>query len=90
MIFRQEVIGQFHCKSLLSLEIAKAEDIVAEPIITEYRSAQERAWTWLQMMYSCYCNTMETTIIRIFIRLEKRKCSHVERQGVWVHLKHVN
>ena len=32
MTFRQEVIGQFHCKSLLSLEIEKAEDIVAEPI----------------------------------------------------------
>ena len=32
MTFRQEVIGQFHCKSLLSLEIEKVEDIVAEPM----------------------------------------------------------
>ena len=37
MTFRQEVIGQFHCKSLLSLEIAKAEDIVAEPIKRRYQ-----------------------------------------------------
>ena len=32
MIFRQEVIEQFHCKLLPSLEIAKAEAIVVEPI----------------------------------------------------------
>ena len=32
MIFRQEVIEQFHCKFLPSLEIAKAEAIVVEPI----------------------------------------------------------
>ena len=32
MIFRQEVIERFHCKLLPSLEIAKAEAIVVEPI----------------------------------------------------------
>ena len=32
MIFRQEVIEQFHCKLLPSLKIAKAEAIVVEPI----------------------------------------------------------
>ena len=31
MIFRQEVIGQFHCKLLLSSESAKAEAIVVDP-----------------------------------------------------------
>ena len=30
MIFRREVIGQFHCKLLLSSESAKAEAIVVE------------------------------------------------------------
>ena len=56
---------------------------------TGYRSAQERAWTLLQMLYFFYWNTMETTIGRIFRRWEKRKCNHVERQGVWVNLKHM-
>ena len=32
MIFRLEVIGQFHCKLLLSSEIVKAEAIVVEPV----------------------------------------------------------
>ena len=32
MIFRREVIGQFHCKLLLTSEIAKAEAIVVEPV----------------------------------------------------------
>ena len=32
MIFRREVIGQFHCKLLLSSEIAKAKAIVIEPV----------------------------------------------------------
>ena len=31
MIFRREVIGQFHCKLLLSSESAKAEAIVVDP-----------------------------------------------------------
>ena len=31
MIFRREVTGKFHCKLLLSSEIAKAEAIVFEP-----------------------------------------------------------
>ena len=29
MVFHREVIGQFHCKLLLSLEIAKTEAMVA-------------------------------------------------------------
>ena len=32
MIFRLEVIGQFHCKLLLSSEIVKAEAGVVEPV----------------------------------------------------------
>ena len=32
MIFRREVTEQFHCKLLPSLEIAKAEAIVVEPV----------------------------------------------------------
>ena len=32
MIFRREVIEQFHCKLLLSSEIAKAKAIVVEPV----------------------------------------------------------
>ena len=32
MIFRREVIGQFHSKLLLSSEIAKAKAIVVEPV----------------------------------------------------------
>ena len=35
MTFRREVIGQFHCKLLLSSEIAKEEVIVVEPIKRE-------------------------------------------------------
>ena len=31
-VFRREVIGQFHCKLLLSPESAKAEVIVVEPV----------------------------------------------------------
>ena len=51
------------------------------------RKAQERARTSLQMMHFCYYNVMETTIDRIFLQWEKCKYSHVERRGVWVHLK---
>ena len=32
MIFRREVIGQFHCKLLLSPESAKTEALVVEPV----------------------------------------------------------
>ena len=32
MIFRREVIGQFHCKLLLSPVSAKAEAVVVEPV----------------------------------------------------------
>ena len=32
MFCRHEVIGKFHCKLLLSLENAKAEAIVVEPV----------------------------------------------------------
>ena len=32
MICRREVIGQFHCKLLLSSEILKTEAIVVEPV----------------------------------------------------------
>ena len=35
MTFRREVIMQFHCKLLLSLEIAEAEAIVVDPIKRE-------------------------------------------------------
>ena len=32
MNFRLKVIGQFHCKLLLSTEIVKAEAVVVEPV----------------------------------------------------------
>ena len=37
MTFRREVIGQFVCKLLLSLEIAEAEAIVKGKIVSLYR-----------------------------------------------------
>ena len=51
MIFRQEVIEQFHCKLLPSLEIAKAEAIVVEPI---KRKTSEFIVIWFKLFSNRY------------------------------------
>ena len=47
MIFRREVTEQFHCKLLPSLEIAKAEAIVVEPV---KRKTSEFIVVWFKLI----------------------------------------
>ena len=47
MIFRQEVIGRFHWKLVLSKEIAKAEGIFVEPV---NRKTSEFIVIWFKLI----------------------------------------
>ena len=79
MDFRKPRLGEYTAPSSLSLCQYPPEVSHCSRNRISVRKAQERAWTALQMMHFSYQNTMETTIGRIFIQSENRKCSHVEQ-----------
>ena len=80
MDFRKPRLGEYMAPSSLSLCQYLPEVSHCSRNRISVRKAQERAWTAWQMMHFCYQNTMETTIGKVFIQSENRKCSH-EKQS---------
>ena len=60
MVFRLQVIGQFHCKLLLSLEIVKAEAGVVEPV---KRKTSEFKVIWFKLISNRDFNTEKRSLV---------------------------
>ena len=60
MIFRLEVIGQFHCKLLLSSEIVKAEAVVVEPV---KQKTSEFIVIWFKLISNRDFNTEKPSLV---------------------------